>query len=73
VLELFPYLSLSDSDERGDRFNLNSSATCPICNGDHKEETIWNNIKGEWGAGEYCGERTYRLKLFRVRKLRHVD
>ena len=21
-----------------------------------------NDIKGEWGAGDYCGERTYRLK-----------
>ncbi|RIA81915.1 hypothetical protein C1645_881334 [Glomus cerebriforme] len=28
----------------------------------HKEETIWNDIKGEWGAGEYYGERTYRLE-----------
>ncbi|GES91404.1 hypothetical protein GLOIN_2v1847196 [Rhizophagus clarus] len=44
-------LSLSNSDERGARFNLNSSTLYPICNGDHKEETIWNNIKGEWGSG----------------------
>ncbi|GBB87776.1 hypothetical protein RclHR1_14280007 [Rhizophagus clarus] len=56
-------LSLSNSDERGARFNLNSSTLYPICNGDHKEETIWNNIKGEWGSGEYCGEQTYRQML----------
>ncbi|CAB4431801.1 unnamed protein product [Rhizophagus irregularis] len=30
VLEQFPYLYLRDSDERGDRFSLNSSALCPI-------------------------------------------
>jgi hypothetical protein len=61
VLEQFPYLSLRDSDERGDRFNLNNSALCPMCNGDHKEKTIGNTIKGEWGCGDYCEERTYRL------------
>ena|ERR1041384_1852555 len=58
VLKQFPYLSLRNSDECGDRFNLNSSALCPICNGDHKEKTIGNIIKGEWGCGEYHGERT---------------
>ncbi|EXX57193.1 hypothetical protein RhiirA1_428976 [Rhizophagus irregularis] len=63
VLEQFPYLSLSDSDERDDRFNLNSSVICPICNRDHKE-TICKNIKGEWSSGEYCRERTYRLKCW---------
>ena len=61
VLERFPYLSLVDSDERADSFSLNSSTLCPLCNGDHKEERIWNDIRGEWGAGEYCGERTYRI------------
>src|SRR5207244_4543139 len=66
VLERFPYLSLSDSDERADRFNLDSSTLCPLCNGDHKEKSIWNDIKGEWGAGEYCSERTYRLECRNV-------
>jgi hypothetical protein len=46
ILEKFPYLSLRDSDERGDGFNLDSSASCPICNGDHKEKTIGNIFKG---------------------------
>ncbi|CAB4437156.1 unnamed protein product [Rhizophagus irregularis] len=46
VLERFPYLSLRNSDERGDWFSLDSSASCPICNGDHKEKTLGNNIKG---------------------------
>src|SRR5207248_8750900 len=38
VLERFPYLSLSDSDERADKFNLDSSTLClPIYIGrDHK-------------------------------------
>ena len=40
VLERFPSLSLSDSSERGERFNLNSSTLCPLCNGDHKEESL---------------------------------
>ena len=63
VLEKFPYLSLDDSDERRDTFNLDSSAPCPFCNGDHKvNRSIFDEIKGEWGDGEYYGERTYRLK-----------
>ncbi|CAB4480865.1 unnamed protein product [Rhizophagus irregularis] len=63
VLEKFPYLSLDDSDERRDTFNLDSSALCPLCNGDHKvNRSIFDEIKGEWGDGEYYGERTYRLK-----------
>ena len=66
VLERFPYLSLVDSDERADSFSLNSSTLCPLCNGDHKEERIWNDIRGEWGAGEYCSERTYRLECRNV-------
>ena|SRR5436305_894660 len=61
VLEQFPYLSLSDSDERGDRFNLNNSAICPICK---RNYGIWKNIKSEWSSGEYCRERTYRLKCW---------
>jgi hypothetical protein len=59
VLERFPSLSLSDSSERGERFDLNSSTLCPLCNGD---QNLWNNIRGEWGDGEYCGEETYRIK-----------
>ena len=66
MLECFPSLSLSDSSERGERFDLNSSTLCPLCNGDHKEERIWNDIRGEWGAGEYCSERTYRLECRNV-------
>lgn len=62
VLERFPSLYLSDSSERGERFDLNSSTLCPLCNGDHKEESLWNNIRGEWGDGDYCRERTYRIK-----------
>ena len=62
MLERFPSLYLSDSSERGERFDLNSSTLCPLCNGDHKEESLWNDIRGEWGAGEYCGEQTYRIK-----------
>ncbi|RGB23804.1 hypothetical protein C1646_676841 [Rhizophagus diaphanus] len=62
VLEKFPYLSLDDSDERRDTFNLDSSALCPLCNGDHKvNRSIFDEIKGEWGDGEYYGEQTYRL------------
>ena len=64
VLERFPSLSLSNSSERGERFNLNSSTLCPLCNGDHKEKSVWNDIKGEWGDGEYYGELTYRLKCW---------
>ena len=66
MLKCFPSLSLSDSSECGERFNLNSSTLCPLCNGDHKEESIWNDIKGEWGAGEYCSERTYWLECRNV-------
>ena len=63
VLEKFPYLSLDDSDERRDTFNLDGSTLCPLCNGDHKvNRSIFDEIKGEWGAGEYYGEQTYRLK-----------
>ncbi|PKK62818.1 hypothetical protein RhiirC2_789803 [Rhizophagus irregularis] len=52
----FPSLSLNDSSERGERFNFNSSTFCPLCNEEHKEKSIWNDIRGEWGAGEYYGE-----------------
>ncbi|GET59217.1 hypothetical protein GLOIN_2v1598257 [Rhizophagus irregularis DAOM 181602=DAOM 197198] len=48
-----------------DSINLNSSALCPLCNRDHKEKSIWNNINDEWGSGEYYRERTYRLKISR--------
>ncbi|PKK60768.1 hypothetical protein RhiirC2_792841 [Rhizophagus irregularis] len=50
MLERFPSLYLSDSSERGERFDLNSSTLCPLCNGDHKEESLWKDIKGKWGA-----------------------
>ena len=59
VLERFPSLSLSDSSERDERFNLNNSTLCPLCNGEHKEKSIWNDIRGECDAGEYYGEQTY--------------
>ena len=53
MLERFPSLYLSDSSERGERFNLNSSTLCPLCSGDHEEESLWNDIRGEWSVGEY--------------------
>ena len=56
MLECFPSLSLSDSSERDERFDLNSSTLYLLCNKDYKEESIWNDIKGKWNAGEYCGE-----------------
>ena len=57
VLEKFPYLSLDDSDECRDTFNLDGSTLCPLCNGDHKvNRSIFDEIKGEWGDGEYYGE-----------------
>ncbi|PKB99860.1 hypothetical protein RhiirA5_429066 [Rhizophagus irregularis] len=34
VLERFSYLFLSNSGEHIDRFNLNTSTLCPLCNGD---------------------------------------
>ena len=64
VLERFPYLSLRNSGEYGERFNLNSSTLCPLCNGDHKEKSMWNAVNGEWGDDEYYGELTYRLKCW---------
>ncbi|CAG8741255.1 14899_t:CDS:1, partial [Funneliformis mosseae] len=51
-----------DSSKRDDRFNLNNSTFCPLCNEDHKKESLWNDIRGEWDAGEYCKEQTYRIK-----------
>src|SRR5688572_2463400 len=61
VLERFPSLSLRDSSEHCEWFNLNSSTLCPLCKGDHKEESLWSDIKGKWGDGDYCRERTYRI------------
>ena len=55
------FVSLSDSSERCEWFNFNSSTLCPLCNGDHKEESLWKDIKGEWGDGDYYGEETYRI------------
>ncbi|PKY42433.1 hypothetical protein RhiirA4_456251 [Rhizophagus irregularis] len=43
------------------RKHIIGSTLYPLCNGDHKEESLWNDIRGEWGAGEYRGERTYRI------------
>ncbi|CAB4402535.1 unnamed protein product [Rhizophagus irregularis] len=40
VLEWFPSLYLSDSSKHGERFDLNSLTLCPLCNGDHKEESL---------------------------------
>jgi hypothetical protein len=48
VLERFPSLYLSDSSKRSERFDLKSSALCPLCKGDHKEESIWDNIRDKW-------------------------
>ena len=62
VLERFPSIYLSDSSERGERFDLNTSTLCPLCNGNHKEESLWDDIRGTWGDGEYYGERTYYIK-----------
>ncbi|RIA82851.1 hypothetical protein C1645_743483 [Glomus cerebriforme] len=56
VLEQFPFLYLSDSSECDERFDLNSSTLCPLCNGDHKEESLWKDIRDEWDDGDYCGE-----------------
>jgi hypothetical protein len=57
VLKKFSYLFLDNSNERCNAFNLDSSTLCPLCNGDHKEKrSIFDEIKGEWGAGEYYGE-----------------
>ena len=64
MLEQFPYLSLKYSESYSDRFVCNSSVPCPICNKDHKNENIKNGIEGQWGCGEYFGERTYRLKCW---------
>ncbi|RGB23022.1 hypothetical protein C1646_822288 [Rhizophagus diaphanus] len=60
--KISPVNSPKVEQERVDRFNLNTSTLYPLCNREHKEKSIWNDIKGEWGAGEYYGERTYRLK-----------
>jgi hypothetical protein len=62
VLEQFSYLSLKYSESYGKRYEFNSSVPCPICNGNHKEKSIWDDIKGEWGAGKYYRERTYWLE-----------
>ncbi|CAG8625089.1 9234_t:CDS:2 [Paraglomus brasilianum] len=45
-----------------DYFDFNSSASCPICNKDHKKENIRDNIEGRWGSGDYVNTRTYRLQ-----------
>ncbi|CAG8487627.1 9484_t:CDS:2 [Funneliformis mosseae] len=56
ILEQFPSPYLSDSSERSERFDLNSLTLCSLCNGDHKEESLWNNIRDEWGDSDYCRE-----------------
>ncbi|GES98862.1 Sel1 repeat family protein [Rhizophagus clarus] len=60
VLERFPNLYLIDSSEHCEWFNFNNSTLC-LLRKDHKEESLWNNIKGEWGPGNYYGEQTYRI------------
>ncbi|CAG8713265.1 13536_t:CDS:1, partial [Funneliformis mosseae] len=51
-----------DSSKRDDQFNLNNSTLCPLCNENHKKESLWNDIRGEWDASEYREEQTYRIK-----------
>ncbi len=46
------------------RFVFNSSVPCPICSKDHKSENIKKGIDGQWGCGDYYGERTYRLECW---------
>ncbi|GES79636.1 hypothetical protein GLOIN_2v1835304 [Rhizophagus clarus] len=36
-----------ENSEHGEQFDLNSSTLCPLCNGDHKEESLWNDIRGK--------------------------
>ncbi|CAG8438898.1 9106_t:CDS:2 [Cetraspora pellucida] len=71
VLKQFPYLSSKYSrperttlkgHKNYDYFDFNSSVFCPICNKDYKKENIRDNIKGEWGSGDYVNTRTYRLQ-----------
>ncbi|PKK63299.1 hypothetical protein RhiirC2_143152 [Rhizophagus irregularis] len=47
MLKQFSYLSLEYSESYGNRYEFNNSVSCPICNKDYKEESIWNNIKGK--------------------------
>ena len=62
VLERFSHLSLKYSNEYGDYFTC--SEICPICNKDHKKENIRDNVKGEWGSGDYVNTKTYRIKCW---------
>ncbi|RHZ86728.1 hypothetical protein Glove_46g14 [Diversispora epigaea] len=59
ILERFSYLSLKYSDKYGDNFD------CPdiylVCDKEHKRD----NVQGQWGDGDYCGEITYRLICWR--------
>ncbi|CAG8750227.1 18850_t:CDS:2 [Gigaspora margarita] len=64
VLERFPYLTLKHSFKYSNYFDFNRSVLCPLCNKNHKKENIRNYIEGEWGSGEYCGEKTYRLYCY---------
>ncbi|CAI2183767.1 19746_t:CDS:2, partial [Funneliformis geosporum] len=72
VLEQFSYLSLKYSEKYGDSFNLVNSASCLICNGDHKEKGIKNSIMSIWGSGEYYKEHTYRLECGIVPHLHRI-
>ncbi|CAG8784471.1 27967_t:CDS:2, partial [Racocetra persica] len=50
-----PETNSKDLTEYSDQFDY--SETCPARNKEHKED----DVKGQWGAGDYCGEETYRL------------
>ena len=64
VLKQFHYLSSKYSNKNHDYFDFNSSVSCPICNKDHKKENIRDNVKGEWGSGDYVNTKTYRLNCW---------
>lgn len=58
VLERFSYLTLKYSNEYGDYFDC--PKTCLVCNKEHKRD----DIKGEWGSGDYVNTKTYHLKCW---------
>ncbi|CAG8804514.1 25861_t:CDS:2, partial [Gigaspora margarita] len=64
VLERFLYLTLKHSFKYCNYFDFNRSVLCPLCDKNHKKENIRNHIEGEWGSGEYCDEKTYRLYCY---------
>ena len=64
VLVEFSYLTLKSCFNHSNYFDFNSSVSCPICNKDHKKENIRDNVKGEWGSGDYVNTKTYRIKCW---------